>query len=152
MMFFSREGSIGIYPSGTKLIMNQSYTLYIYREATAVPASSKQVAAIKKKTSGSASSGGSVAVASQSPFSSGRYVTLLLCTINNSACIVVDNSFMQRADFGLTSLKFRIELLTTGNMPTDRRQQSGLMAFTLCNASLTMNGFADLQDLQKCIA
>ena len=104
-MFFSREGSIGIYPSGTKLIMNQSYTLYIYREATAVPASSKQVAAIKKKTSGSASSGGSVAVASQSPFSSGRYVTLLLCTINNSACIVVGNSFMQRADFGLTSIE-----------------------------------------------
>ena len=148
-MFFSREGSIGIYPSGTKLIMNQSYTLYIYREATLVPASSKQVMAAKKKISSSASSGGSVAVASQSPYTSGRYITLLFCTINNSACIVVDNSFMQRADFGLTSLKFRIELLTTGNLATDRRQQSGLMVSTLCNASLTMYVFADLQE---CIA
>ena len=91
-------------------------------------------------------------MASQSPYSSGRYVTLLFCTINNSACIVVDNSFMQRADFGLTSLKFRIELLTTGNLATDRRQRSGLMVSTLCNASLTMYVFADLQDLQECIA
>ena len=126
------------------------YTLYIYREqATLVPASSKQVMAAKKKISSSASSGGSVAVASQSPYTSGRYITLLFCTINNSACIVVDNSFMQRADFGLTSLKFKIELLTTGNLATDRRQQSGLMVFTLCNASLTMNVFVDLQE---CIA